>query len=510
MSNVFYDRKQILRMVEDREITPEEGFELLKGLKRESSINAAIIKDADIQNYLDKTPVLAEKKGNNTENTDIKPTEDIKTSCDIAIIGASGRFPGASNLKEYWSVISNGKDCITEVPKERWDIDEYFDPNPKNLKKTYSKWGGFLKNIEMFDPTFFNISGKEAELSDPQQRLFLEETWNALEDAGYATGSISNKKCSVFVGAGGSGEYLQRMNDEGIEKEAQSFWGNESSILPARISYFLNLKGPSVTINTACSSSLVAIHLACQNILSGESELAIAGGVYISSSPDFYIISSNANMLSPDGKCKTFDNGANGFVPGEGVGAIVLKPLEKALRDRDHIYAVIKGSGINQDGRTNGITAPSTISQTDLEVDVYKKFNIYPETISYIETHGTGTRLGDPIEIEALTNAFRKFTDKKKFCAVGSVKANIGHAATAAGIAGVLKVILAMKYEMLPPLRNFNTPNTNINFEETPFYVNTELKDWATIPGTPKRAAVSAFGFSGTNCHIILEEYKSN
>ncbi|MGI6668751.1 MAG: beta-ketoacyl synthase N-terminal-like domain-containing protein [Acetivibrionales bacterium] len=424
---------------------------------------------------------------------------------DIAVIGVAGRFPGARNVNEFWDNLKSGKNCITEVPKSRWDIDYYYDPDPGKLDKTYCRWGGFVDDIELFDPLFFNISGKEAELTDPQQRKFLEECWNALEDSGYATEKLNGKKCGVFVGVG-SADYHTRMHVFGLKREAQSFWGNASSVLASRISYYLNLKGPSVAIDTACSSSLVAIHLGCQSILSGECDMVIAGGVFISTTPDFYIVCSNAGMLSTDGRCKTFDNGANGFVPGEGVGAIVLKPLEAAIRDRDNIYGVIKGSGMNQDGKTNGLTAPSTLSQTELEVSVYNKSGINPETISYVEAHGTGTKLGDPIEMEALTNAFTRFTDRKQYCAIGSVKTNIGHAVTAAGIASVIKVLMALKHRQIPPSINFERKNEHIDFENSPFYVNTVLREWKTPGNVPRRAAVSSFGFSGTNCHMIIEE----
>lgn len=421
---------------------------------------------------------------------------------DIAIIGISCRMPGATNVDEFWPNIANGVSSIEEVPSERWSVKDFYDPDPSQLHKTNSKWGGFLKNIDQFDAFFFNMSGKEAELTDPQQRIFLEESWSALEDAGYANDEISDKKCAVFAGVGHS-DYMMNMNND---IEPQSLWGTESSILPARISYFLNLKGPSVTVNTACSSSLVSIHLGCQSILNGDSDMALAGGVFISNTPYFHIAASNAGMLSPDGTCKTFDQKANGFVPGEGAGVVVLKSLEAAKRDGDHIYGVIKGSGINQDGKTNGITAPSTLSQTELERAVYKKAGIHPEDISYVESHGTGTKLGDPIEIEALTNAFREFTDKKQYCAIGSVKTNIGHTSAAAGVASVIKVLMALKHRQLPPSLNCDEYNEHIDFANSPFFVNKKLREWKREGNQPLLAAVSSFGFSGTNAHLVIEE----
>ncbi len=430
--------------------------------------------------------------------------EDSK-AMNIAVIGMSARFPRSPDINKFWENLAQGEDLITEIPGERWDWRDYYHPDLDNLVKTNSKWGGFLENPDLFDPSFFKISGREAEVTDPQQRIFLEECWNALEDAGYASDVIDSKRCGIFAGTGG-GDYLTRLRENNVDRIPQSFWGNESSVIPARIAYFLNLKGPAVSINTACSSSLVAIHLALQSILAGDCDMALAGGIFLCTSPEFYILSSNANMLSPDGRCKAFDNSANGFVPGEGAGVIMLKRLDEALKDGDHIYGVIKGSSINQDGRTNGITAPNSLSQINLLTSVYEKFGINPETISYIEAHGTGTELGDPIEVGALTNAFGKFTSKKNYCWLGSVKTNIGHAVSAAGVAGVIKVMLALKHGCLPPILHFNEANKHISFEDTPFKINTKLQEWKSENGKPRRAGVSSFGFSGTNAHIVIEE----
>jgi acyl transferase domain-containing protein/acyl carrier protein len=339
-------------------------------------------------------------------------------SRDIAVIGISGRFPGARDIMEFWELLSQGKSGITEVPIHRWDIRDYYDPDPEAPNKTYCKWGGFLEDIDRFDPLFFNISGKEAVYMDPQQRLFLEESWKALEDAGYAHQNLSAVKCGVVVGAGES-LYQVKMRELGLPVEASMFTGNHPAVLASRLSYFLNLKGPTLVVDTACSSSLAAVHTACQGIIAGDMDMALAGGVFINTTPDFYLLSSKTKMLSPVGKCKTFDNAADGFVPGEAVGVVVLKTLSEAERDGDHIYGVIKASSLNQDGRTNGIMAPSALAQTQLEIETYRKAGIDPALITYIEAHGTGTKLGDPIEIKALTDAFREFTDKKQFCAVG-------------------------------------------------------------------------------------------
>lgn len=415
---------------------------------------------------------------------------------DIAIVGMSGRFPGAENAEQFWENLKGGVCSIGDFPKERWDMNQLEGIN-------ISQRGGFLKNITMFEPKFFNMSGTEARVTDPQQRIFLEECWYAFEDAGYTVEDLSGIACGVYAGIGGS-DYLETSKTEGLG-EAQSLWGNESSILPARISYFLNLKGPSIAINTACSSSLVALHLAAQSILSGENKIAIAGGAFIANTPGFYISASRAEMLSKSGVCRTFDNHADGFVPGEGVGALLLKPLKDAIYEGDHIYGVIKGSGINQDGRTNGITAPSVLSQISLEEKVYREFSINPESISYVEAHGTGTKLGDPIEVEALNTSFGKFTDKKHFCKIGSVKTNVGHTIAAAGVTGVIKILLSMQHKQIPASLNFNVSNENIEFENSPFVVNKHLTSWEE-DAAPRRAAISSFGFSGTNAHVVIEE----
>ncbi|MCG6892178.1 MAG: SDR family NAD(P)-dependent oxidoreductase, partial [Desulfobacteraceae bacterium] len=417
----------------------------------------------------------------------------------VAVIGMAGCFPGAKDLNAFWRNLAEGRDCVTEAPKERWDSDRYYDPDPSRTDKTYCKWGGFLTDIDRFDPMFFNLSGKEAEQTDPQQRLFLEACWSALEDAGYSSRAVSDIRCGVFAGTA-PGDYDTLL-------ETPSLLGNSPSILVSRISYLLNLKGPSVSVDTACSSSLVAVHMGCQSIRTGESDMVLAGGVCIRATPAFHIVTSNGGMLSPTGRCRTFDDAADGFVPGEGVGVVVLKPLARAVADGDHIYGVIKGSGINQDGKTNGITAPSGKAQTDLELSVYHRSGIRPDSISYVEAHGTGTKLGDPVEIEALTRAFGRYSDRARHCPIGSVKTNIGHAIYAAGIAGLIKVLLALRHRQLPPSLHFDRPNRHIDFDASPFTVITRLADWAPAPDAPRRAAVSSFGYSGTNAHMVVEEF---
>ncbi|WP_437616958.1 SDR family NAD(P)-dependent oxidoreductase [Sorangium sp. So ce834] len=420
----------------------------------------------------------------------------------IAVIGISGRFPGAADLDQFWDVLAKGVDCIQDVPVVRSTLTTGKAPSGGAGGSDRPRWGGILSDVDMFDPLFFNISPREAELMDPQQRIFLEEAWRAIEDAGYSDRSI-DKRCGVFVGVAPS-YYLP------APASSMEVMGSSNAILPARLSYFLDLKGPAVAVDTACSSSLVAMHLACQSILSGESKMAIAGGVSCTLiRPQAHSFLVDAGMLSPSGKCHVFDRKADGFVPAEGVGVIVLKRLDDALRDGDHIYGVIKGSALNEDGRTNGITAPSGRSQSALECEVYARSAIDPSTITYVEAHGTGTRLGDPIEVEALTDAFRKFTDEKQFCALGSVKSNIGHALAAAGVAGVLKVLLALDRKQIPPSLHFDEANENIDLSNTPFFVCQELREWRVERGGARRAAVSSFGFSGTNAHLVVEEAPS-
>jgi acyl transferase domain-containing protein/SAM-dependent methyltransferase len=415
--------------------------------------------------------------------------------CDpIAIIGMSGRFPQSPDLEVLWSHLAQGDDLTEDVT--RWDLSRHIDGDG------YCRRGAFLADIDKFDPLFFNISGQEATCMDPQQRLFLEESWTALEDAGYVGAGIEGRRCGVYVGCT-AGDYASLF--DGVAPP-QAAWGNENSVIPARIAYHLDLQGPAVAIDTACSSSLVAVHMACQSLRSGETDMALAGGVSIQATPAFHVSTVTAGMLSPHGRCHTFDDRADGFVPGEGVGVVVLKRLSEALADGDNVIGVIRGSGINQDGATNGITAPSALSQERLETEVYEKFGIDPAQIQMVEAHGTGTKLGDPIEYRALTQSFRKFTGKQQYCAIGSIKTNLGHTVAAAGVAGMLKVLLAMKHKQIPPSLHFEKGNANIAFEGSPFFVNTALRAWEVEAGEARAAAVSSFSISGTNAHLVIEE----
>ena len=422
----------------------------------------------------------------------------------IAVVGMAGRYPQADDLGQYWANLAAGRDSVREIPKSRWDVDEYYDPRPSQPGKVYCRSLGVLDDVDVFDPMFFAIPPTEAESMDPQQRLFLQEAYHAFEDAGYDVRSLSGSKCGVYLGIM-SNEYGMLMQQRG----AGSATSNSNAISAARIAYFLNLKGPAIALDTACSSSLVATHLATQALTAGEIDMALVGGVTLYLSAESYISMCGAGMLSPDGKCKTFDNGADGFVPGEGVGALVLKRLADAERDGDHVYGVLLGSGINQDGKTNGITAPSAASQIELERDVYARHDIDPASIGYVETHGTGTKLGDPIELEALATVYRERTDKVGYCAIGSVKSNLGHTSAAAGIASIQKVLLCMANKSLVPTLHFTKDNEHFDMASSPFYVNTEFTPWPVRDGEVRQAAVSSFGFSGTNAHLVLAEHHS-
>jgi acyl transferase domain-containing protein/enoyl-CoA hydratase/carnithine racemase/acyl carrier protein len=422
----------------------------------------------------------------------------------IAVIGMAGQFPMARNLDEYWRNIAEGRDCISEVAPQRWDVARWFQAGEPAPGKTNSKWLGQLEDYDRFDPLFFNISPVEAKAMDPQQRLFLQACWQGIEHAGYNPKALAGSRCGVFVGAAG--------NDYGLlsrtsQLSAHGFTGNASSILSARIAYFLDLQGPCMAIDTACSSSLVAIATACDSLVSGASDLALAGGVYVGAGPAMHIMTAQSGMLSADGKCHTFDQRANGFVPGEAVGAVLLKRLSDAERDGDVVHAVIRGWGVNQDGRTNGITAPNPVSQARLMRDVYRRHGIDPAGIQLVEAHGTGTPLGDPIEVEGLKQAFRDHTGKTGYCALGSVKSNIGHCLTAAGVTSFIKTVLALQHKQLPPTIHFERLNPHIRLQDSPFHVNDRLRDWTPEGGARRQAAVSSFGYSGTNAHVVVAEY---
>jgi 3-oxoacyl-(acyl-carrier-protein) synthase/acyl carrier protein len=423
---------------------------------------------------------------------------------DIAIIGMSVVLPQAKDVGEYWEMLKNGRDCISDLPPHRKsEADAYLRDLGRKVEEVRYKRGSYLERIDEFDCRFFNISPREAGLMDPNQRLFLENVWSAIEDAGYGGDKLKGSRTGVYCGFVADLGYQRLIAAIEPTEVGNSIPGNMAAIIPGRVSYFLDLKGPSVLLDTACSSSLVAIHAACQGIRNGDCEMAIAGSVKINLLP-----LEDDNMLGIESKnyiCRAFDDDADGTCMGEGVLAIILKPLNKAVQDKDHIYAVIKGSAINQDGATMGITAPNAMAQAEVIEKAWSDAGVDPETITYIEAHGTGTKLGDPIEIDGINRAFSKYTAKKRFCAIGSVKTNLGHLDSAAGMAGLIKAVLALEHKQIPASLNFKKPNRNIDFENSPVFVNDQLIDWQT-DGFPRRCGISAFGLSGTNSHIVLEE----
>jgi acyl transferase domain-containing protein/thioesterase domain-containing protein/ubiquinone/menaquinone biosynthesis C-methylase UbiE/acyl carrier protein len=426
---------------------------------------------------------------------------------EIAIIGMSARFPGAKNIEAFWQNIRDGVESISFFSDEEL-IASGVEPALLN-NPNYVKANTMLADIEGFDALFFDISAREAEIMDPQHRLFLMHAWEALENAGYDPATYEGL-IGVYAGLEMSSYLLNNLypNRERLESVSniQLIIGNDKDYLPTHVSYKLNLKGPSVNVQTACSTSLVAAHLACQSLQAGDCDMALVGGASVSESQQVGYLYQEGMIRSPDGHCRAFDAKAQGTMSGKGVGIVVLRRLVDALTDGDCIHAIIKGSAINNDGSLKvGYTAPSIEGQKAVILDAQAIADIEPETITYVETHGTGTKLGDPIEIAALTKAFQKSTQKKGFCAIGSVKTNIGHAGAAAGIAGLIKTVFALKHQLLPPSLHFEQPNPQIDFANSPFYVNTKLSEWKT-DGIPRYAGVSSFGIGGTNAHVILEE----
>ncbi|MEM1168905.1 MAG: type I polyketide synthase [Cyanobacteria bacterium P01_H01_bin.35] len=424
----------------------------------------------------------------------------------IAIIGMGCRFPGGAFTPEaYWELLQNGVDAITEVPPDRWPVDQYYDSDPNAPGKISTRYGGFVEGLQEFDANFFGISPKETIHLDPQQRLLLEVSWEALERSGINPQNLKGSLTGVFVGICGN-DYTQKILNLGYEQiDAYLATGNNHSAASGRISYLLGLKGPNLAVNTACSSSLVSIHLATTSLRNRECNLAIAGGVNRLISPEFSINFSKAGMLSPDGRCKTFDASANGFVRAEGCGIVVLKRLSDAVADGDNVLAVIRGSAMNQDGDTSGLTVPNGPSQQAVIRQALENGGVDPGSVSYIEAHGTGTSLGDPIEVGAVGEVFKKTHSQEKPVILGSVKTNIGHLEGAAGIAGLMKVVLQLQHQQIVPSLHFHQPNPYINWEQLPVEVSTQMRSWPE-DGISRVAGVSSFGFSGTNAHVVLEE----
>ena len=434
----------------------------------------------------------------------------------IAVIGVSCRFPKAQNIDAFWENLRQGRDCVTEIPKDRWDYRSDYHPDPRmsHQGKSYCKWGAFLEGVEHFDAPFFKISPREAEVMDPQERLFLESCWSVLEDAGYTRHKLKAYNVGVYAG---------------VTTQTYMLWGPDlhrqaKGDLPIsmpwsianRVSYLFDFHGPSLPVDTACSSSLVALHMACESLKQGACDMALAGGVNLYLHPLKYVLLCQGQMLSSKGRCRSFGIGADGFVPGEGVGVVLLKPLERAVRDRDYIYGVIKGSAINHGGRTSGYTVPNPNAQAVLIRDALCSAGFDPRTVSYVEAHGTGTDLGDPVEIRGLTRAFQEYSRDRQYCAIGSVKSNIGHLESAAGVAGLIKILLQFRHRQLTPSLHCGTLNPKIDFKDSPFYVQQDLSEWKQpnirINGRketlPRRAGLSSFGAGGANAHVVVEEYQ--
>ncbi len=432
-----------------------------------------------------------------------RPTEPAP---GFAIVGYAARFPGAQDADAFWDVLREGRDAISEVPKDRWDVEEFFDPEPGVPGKIVTRRAGFVDDVTGFDAPFFGMSTREVRMLDPQHRLLLEMAWHAVEHSGTAPTALANTNTGVFVGLA-THDYLGMASDELTYPEIEAYMaiGTSNAAAAGRISYRLGLQGPAVAVDTACSSSLVAIHQACQALRLGECDLALAGGANVLLTPATMITFSSAHMLAPDGRCKTFDAAADGYVRGEGCGVIVIKRLEDAIEDGDRIRAVIRGSAINQDGASGGLTVPNGVAQQRVIADALKCSGLEPSDVGYLEAHGTGTSLGDPIEAQAAGAALGIGRDASQPLLMGSAKTNIGHLEAAAGIAGVIKVVLSLENELLPQHLHFQNPSPHIPWDRLPVEVVKEATAWERN-GRPRIAGISSFGFAGTNAHVILSE----
>jgi acyl transferase domain-containing protein/NAD(P)-dependent dehydrogenase (short-subunit alcohol dehydrogenase family)/acyl carrier protein len=428
----------------------------------------------------------------------------------IAIIGLGCRIPGgACDGRSFWRLMQDEVDAVTPVPRERFDIDAFYDANPEAPGKIAAREGGFLGDVDRFDPAFFGISPREAQGMDPQQRLLLEVSWEALEHACQPANRLERSATGVYVAVCGSDyAYLQLQSGDRSLLDAHFASGIAHSVFSGRLSYLLGLQGPSLTIDTACSSSLVAIHLACQGLRNGECRMALAGGVNLILGPDLFIALSHSRMLSPDGRCKTFDAAADGFARGEGCGVVVLKRLSDAQADGDNILAVILGSALNQDGASSGLTAPNGPAQEAVIREALARSGVAPRDVGFVEAHGTGTQLGDPLEVHALGAVFGADRQASPPLWIGSVKTNVGHLEAAAGVTGLIKVVLSLQHRTIPAHLHFRTPSPHIHWEDFPIRVPTRAVAWEPINGR-RIAGVSSFGFSGTNAHIVLEEAPS-
>ncbi|MDI2127659.1 type I polyketide synthase [Yinghuangia seranimata] len=419
----------------------------------------------------------------------------------VAVVGIGCRVPGASGPEAYWKLLTGGVDAIREVPADRWDADAYYDPDPQVPGRMNTRWGGFLDDAEGFDAEFFGVSAREAARMDPQQRLALEVAWEALEDAGIAPSGLSGSRTGVYMGVA-TFDHGSAMLGRLDGAEAYDGTGGALSIVANRLSYVLNLRGPSMVVDSACSSSLVAVHLAAAALRAGEAELALAGGVNVITSPRIALSFSRSGLMAADGRCKPFDARADGYVRSEGAGVVVLKPLARALADGDRVYAVILGGAVNQDGRTNGLTAPNRPAQEAALAAAYQAAGVDPGTVAYVEAHGTGTAVGDPIEVGALATVLCADRPADRPLLIGSAKSNIGHLEAAAGVAGLIKTALSLHHRTVPPTVHFDKPNPLLGLDRIPVVVPAQTEPW---PGWGEAlAGVSSFGFGGTNAHLVL------
>src|SRR5580704_16786342 len=428
----------------------------------------------------------------------------------IAIIGIGCRFPGGVNDTEsFWKLLAEGREAVSEVPPDRWNVERFFDTEPGLPGKSIARRGGFLEGIDQFDPQFFGISPREAPYVDPQHRLLLETAWEAIEDAGLVLDLERGTDLGVFVGISHN-EYqgIQSTPWEHSGIGPHSPTGCAHSIAANRISYCFNLRGPSVAMDTACSSALTAVHAACEHIRAGRGDAALAGGVTVIITPGGFIGFSQASMLSPEGRCKAFDAAANGFVRGEGAGMVLLKRLSRAIADGDPIHGVIIGTALNQDGHTNGISLPSSEAQARLVRDACADAGVAPAQVGFVEAHGTGTAVGDPIEAHALAQALCEGRSEDAPLVIGSVKTNLGHLETAAGVAGLVKALLVLKHGRIPPSLHFENPNPNIDFVALKLRVTTALEPFPATSGE-RVVGVNSFGFGGANAHVLLTEVPS-
>lgn len=517
-STLFFEYQTIDELVEHFMKTEKDSLVALAGLENQEA-QQETPSDDEVSAELppDRSMPLLKKSrrflsaGPVTEEQESQPSP----SQDIAIIGLAGRYPQANNIQEFWQVFRDGKDCVTEIPGKRWDYRKHYDPDKKKLGKSYCKWGGFIDDVDKFDPSFFDISPDEAIHMDPQERLFMEAVSQAVEDAGYTRDGLEKEKVGVYVGAMYT-EYQLLGLEEALKGNVVPVV-SVHGVMANRVSYHFGFTGPSIAIDTLCSSSVTAIHMACESIRSGECGLAVAGGVNVLIHWNKYHILSKLGLVSADGKQRSFGEGGEGFVPAEGVGAVLLKPLAAAIRDRDNIYAVIKGSSINSAGKRNGFMVPNPNAQTNVILETLQKTQVDPRTIGYIESFALGTSLGDPIEVSGLTKAFREYTDEKQYCSIGAGKTNTGHMESASGISAVTKVILQMKHKQLAPSLHSEKLNPKIDFEETPFYVQHQLEEWkqpvlrenGEEKKYPRRAGVTSYGAGGSYGFLLLEEYEN-